>query len=389
MTGEQRPGEPGRIQQGPGEQRGSQQAAGPPGTVTVRYWAAARAAAGVAEESLPAATLAELVELLGQRHGPALARVLSYCSFVIDGTPAGGGRRERAGVIAPGEQAPPLPGVDLAPGCVIEVLPPFAGGSSDHPVAAPGATRKTGLVRPPDQRLVAVAAAVLAAAVLAGALEWSRVALAVALVLVQLALALGWTRGLSGGSHLAVLPVLAAVVADGVLLGDRTRAGEVVAAVVGLAFVAALVQQLARQPRVQVTARLATVVAGVFVVTVAALVLPLRELPDGVAASHVTLAGAGVAVVVGRLLPVPLILSHAVGVVAAALVGGLLARGGLSVVEAAGVAAAAALGAAVTDLAVQRAAAGHDELGPAAALSVLPVALAIPLGYLVAHWVAS
>ncbi len=386
MTGEK------QARWGPAGEQGD----GHSGLVTVRYWAAARAAAGVPEESVPAATLAELVALLGDRHGPALARVLSYCSFVVDGTPAGGGRRERAGVIAPGEQAPPLPGVDLVPGAVVEVLPPFAGGSSDDPVVARGASSEARRPRSRDQRLVVVAAAVVAAALVAGALEWSRVTLAVALVLVQLALALGLALGVAGrlpdGRRLAVLPVLAGVVADGVLLGDRTRAAGVVAAVIGLAFVAALVQQLAWQPRLQVTVQLATVMAGVFVVTVLALALPLRELPDGVTAALATLAGAGVAVLVGQLIPVLPLASHALGVVAAAVAGALLARGGLSTVESSGVAAAAAAGAAVADLAVLRAAAQQVDEWSAAALAVsgvLPVAIAVPLGYLVAHWVAS
>jgi molybdopterin synthase sulfur carrier subunit len=81
--------------------------------VTVRYWAAARDAAGVTEERLTAGTLAGAIAAAGDRHGAALARVLSLCSFLIDEEPAG--RRDPATLT-------------LRPGSVIEALPPFAGG---------------------------------------------------------------------------------------------------------------------------------------------------------------------------------------------------------------------------------------------------------------------
>ena len=79
-------------------------------TVTVRYFAGARAAAGVDTETRTAATLDELVEQLVDAHGDRLERVLTACSFLIDGTQT----RDRA--------------VALAPGAVVDVLPPFAGG---------------------------------------------------------------------------------------------------------------------------------------------------------------------------------------------------------------------------------------------------------------------
>ena len=78
-------------------------------TVLVRYWAGARAAAGVDEERLSGvATVAELVARLAAAH-PALEPVLPVCSLLVGG---------RAGT-----------GDDPVPaGAVIEVLPPFAGG---------------------------------------------------------------------------------------------------------------------------------------------------------------------------------------------------------------------------------------------------------------------
>jgi sulfur-carrier protein len=83
--------------------------------VTVRYWAAAKQAAGIAEENLTAGTLAEVLAAVRTRH-PAtsgLDTVLARSSFLIDG------QRART---APPESIP------VHEGAVIEVLPPFAGG---------------------------------------------------------------------------------------------------------------------------------------------------------------------------------------------------------------------------------------------------------------------
>lgn len=97
--------------------------------VTVRYWAAAKHAAGVAEEKLSAGTLAELLTQVvasrqcgaapaaagGQSAGDAgeLRAVLARSSFLLDGEQVGG----RAAAEVP-----------LPEGAVVEVLPPFAGG---------------------------------------------------------------------------------------------------------------------------------------------------------------------------------------------------------------------------------------------------------------------
>ncbi len=78
--------------------------------VTVRYFAGARAAAGVDTETRAAGTLDDLVGQLVDAHGERLARVLPACSFLVDGAAA----RDRASV--------------LVPGSVVDVLPPFAGG---------------------------------------------------------------------------------------------------------------------------------------------------------------------------------------------------------------------------------------------------------------------
>jgi molybdopterin synthase sulfur carrier subunit len=90
--------------------------------VTMRYWAAAKEAAGVAEETVTADTLAAALTVIGgqRRQNPpaaagatALSAVLARSSFLIDGHPVG---RRAARDVA------------LADGAVIEVLPPFAGG---------------------------------------------------------------------------------------------------------------------------------------------------------------------------------------------------------------------------------------------------------------------
>ncbi len=89
--------------------------------VTVRYWASARAAAGVEADRLPVAgelTLAEVIAGVLDLRGstPAadrLARVLGACSVLVGETPVG--TRDHAAVT-------------VRPGDSVEFLPPFAGG---------------------------------------------------------------------------------------------------------------------------------------------------------------------------------------------------------------------------------------------------------------------
>ncbi len=79
----------------------------------IRYWAAAKAAAGVAEEAFAEDVLADVLAAAVARHGEPLAHVIRRASFLVDGDPVG--RRDPAGVALP-------------EGAVVEVLPPFAGG---------------------------------------------------------------------------------------------------------------------------------------------------------------------------------------------------------------------------------------------------------------------
>jgi molybdopterin converting factor small subunit len=78
--------------------------------VTVRYFAGARAAVGVDTETRTAGTLGELVGQIVDEHGDRLERVLTACSFLVDGTST----RDRSHA--------------LPSGAVVDVLPPFAGG---------------------------------------------------------------------------------------------------------------------------------------------------------------------------------------------------------------------------------------------------------------------
>ncbi|MGF1427818.1 MoaD/ThiS family protein [Kitasatospora sp. LaBMicrA B282] len=84
-------------------------------TGTIRYWAAAKAEAGTAEEPYRAATLAEALDGVRARHAerPTFVRLLGICSYLVDSEPVGG--RDHAQVA-------------LSEGGTIEVLPPFAGG---------------------------------------------------------------------------------------------------------------------------------------------------------------------------------------------------------------------------------------------------------------------
>jgi sulfur-carrier protein len=85
--------------------------------IRVRYWAAAKAAAGVASDELAVSgpvPLAEVVRRAVALHpGSRLAEVVSACSVLVDDRPLGGADAES---------------VLVAPGSSVELLPPFAGG---------------------------------------------------------------------------------------------------------------------------------------------------------------------------------------------------------------------------------------------------------------------
>jgi molybdopterin synthase sulfur carrier subunit len=82
-------------------------------TITVRYFAAARAAAGVEADKVQvpsAATVADLLDAIRAEHGPELTRVLARCSYLLD-------------EVAVRDHSAPI-----AEATNLDVLPPFAGG---------------------------------------------------------------------------------------------------------------------------------------------------------------------------------------------------------------------------------------------------------------------
>jgi molybdopterin converting factor small subunit len=82
------------------------------GVIHVRLFGAARAAAGEAERDVDVMSLDALVDSLSRTYGEEMARVLSRCSFLVDGVAV----KDRAS-----DQV-------LASGSTVDVLPPFAGG---------------------------------------------------------------------------------------------------------------------------------------------------------------------------------------------------------------------------------------------------------------------
>jgi len=87
------------------------------GSVTVRYWAGARAAAGTAEDTFEVAgelRLSDVVALvLGRHPDDRMARTVAVCSVLLGDQPVR-------------SQDPAT--VRVLPGTVVELLPPFAGG---------------------------------------------------------------------------------------------------------------------------------------------------------------------------------------------------------------------------------------------------------------------
>ena len=77
--------------------------------VTVRYWAGARAAAGVDEDAfVDCPTVASATAAIVARH-PTLEPIVAVSTVLLDGRVV-------------------TPQTALVPGAVLEVLPPFAGG---------------------------------------------------------------------------------------------------------------------------------------------------------------------------------------------------------------------------------------------------------------------
>ena len=81
--------------------------------LTIRYFAGAKAAAGVDDEQLslpPESTVDDVLKLVRDKHGEPLTRVLTASSLLLDG-------------IAVRDTT-----ISVAGGRELDVLPPFAGG---------------------------------------------------------------------------------------------------------------------------------------------------------------------------------------------------------------------------------------------------------------------
>jgi molybdopterin converting factor small subunit len=82
--------------------------------VVVRYWAAARAAAGIESEPVVGETLADVLAIVSANHPHRqFADVLAMCAVVVGDQPVGS--RDPATI-------------RMADGDTVEFLPPFAGG---------------------------------------------------------------------------------------------------------------------------------------------------------------------------------------------------------------------------------------------------------------------
>lgn len=271
----------------------------------LRYWAAARAATGVAEEEFCADTLAAALEGAVFRHGPALERVIAVASFLVDGEPVGA--RSHASVLLP-ERA------------TVEVLPPFAGGSADG--LSPGPVgRQAGSVVESDfslhrrrQRaggaplLAPALGAALVSAVTVGAAYLGRPMLAVALLGVQVVLTLAWFAALDApGSFGGLIVAAGASVAGDALLATEHGSGiGVLTGVIGLAAVATLGHQLLRRRRNRVAESMAATLAAVVLDLGATTLLGLRNTAGEQPAVVVSVLGVGAALLLARAVDLTL-----------------------------------------------------------------------------------
>ena len=247
-------------------------------TGTIRFWAAARAAAGVAEERYDAATLAAALADARASHGDGLARVLDRCAYIVDDDPVG---------------TRPHGDVTLTDGGTIEVLPPFAGGSGAPVAPSTGALQvfATGL------------GGAAVAAGLAGLALLHIGALAAGVFVVQVVVALAWLAAVDvpGGGGAFVIVVIASGVMDGlVATADDADIGRA-SGVAAIAVIVSLLHQLARRPRVQVTLSFAGTISAVCFALAAASYLALAAQQDGDVGDACALFGAGAALGIARV----------------------------------------------------------------------------------------
>ena len=271
---------------GPPEERAAQPSRVP--TVTVRYWAAARAAAGVREDRHQGRDLAEVLAAVRAAHGPELGRVLDRCSYLVDEVRA-------------------VPATPLREGSVVDVLPPFAGGSGPSRVRAEAAPRRAASLAhtlPPAALSLALVGVTAVAAGAGGAV------LLLPVLLAQVALVAGWFAwcGVPGATGGRVLALAAAVLAGGLLLvrtgPDGVPEVGVLTWVLGPAFVLALLTQLARRDgRPALAASLAATVTVTAIVVLGPVLLAARALDGGERAVLAALTGVAAASVTGLAAP--------------------------------------------------------------------------------------
>jgi len=336
----------------------------PPPTVTVRYWAGAKAAAGVGEEQVVAATLAAALRQVREERDAHFTRILDACSYVVSERPVG---------------RTPHDEVLLADGDIVEVLPPFAGGAepTDRVVTAAPVPAALPSWRPPVLSAL-LGLGLMATAAAGPAYLWIGVAIA------QLLLVASWHRALAApdANAGAVVGALLILVADlAVAFDDGPVSYGPIAVVLGVGYLAAVVQQLARRgDRTNLTFSIAATVSLATIGALGAGWAINPRLSDGDAFTLLA-ATAVTAAATGRLAPRlsgallgPMVAGTAAGVLLGSNVGEV------------GAGLGATIGFAVS-IPATLAAVGQVRLPPRAvgwpAGAVWPVLVAAPLAYLV------
>lgn len=340
-------------------------------TGTIRFWAAAREAAGVAEEPYDARTLADALAAARAAHGQRLSSVLERCSFIVDDQPVGLRAHDT---------------VDLSDGGSIEVLPPFAGGAETQPVRR---------FSPAVASTLSGLAAACVAAGLAGLALVHVGALAAGVFVVQVVVALAWLAALdvpaSGGAF--VIVVIASGVMDGVVGSYREADIGRAAGVAAVAVIVSLLHQIARRPRVAVTLSFGGTLSALAFAMASASYVGLCVEKGGDQADAAALLGAGVALGVARLTdlavprPAPLpgsrrgVVGLVLGLAAALLVGWAYGDGQAVLDTSRGtrLALVAAVIALVADLAVDAVLHAAPPVDSRARSGVPPLAILLPV----------
>ena len=249
------------------------------------------------------------------------------------------------------------------------------------------------------------------AGLLTGAVFVGRPPAAAAVLVVQVVVALGWLSLVGTSVGLIDLGIVAgaAVAADVVLLHSRQAGPGSLAPIIGMTFVVAIVRQLGRRQRSEVTSALITTASAVALCCAPTVVLPLGLGDTGRAVAASGLLAAAAALLVGGLLQSALLTvlhgADSMQVVAGATAAVVAAAAviGLSLVVASGVAGGRALSkgdacaiglvtaiaAAVGCVAAVRATPAGRVFALPALAACLPVLLAAPTAYVVGRIVLS